>query len=353
MARFQVDDRVTLGICGSAIPYQQCHKLAKSRHLAGYYDLSTLACYRRAWLEGRKPGALLAYLSFRRDLGYPVNVHGQAALLDVIAGMSVRDWLAALNLLAETSADLSTPASIPWLVRQILGHELYLSPPLAAWLLRHAARRGNSSHYGSGLARIETDQLAWREAFKNYLSERLGSICVVGNAGTLAGSRQGAWIDGHSCVIRFNQYASGLSNPADIGERTDVWVRAPGFSPRGLGFSGEWVVVSGPDARYRLTNWRHLAPLLRREQPVLTVPITVWRSLVGHLHAPPSAGLLILAWLRALLGSLKGVSVIGFSTTMDKPACYHHALPDQSAVNRHRWNLEQLILEKWSGLDGA
>ena len=50
----------------------------------------------------------------------------------------------------------------------------------------------------------------------------------------------------------------------------------------------------GPAMEYKLQNWSAVQPLLQQGSKLLTVPLTVWRTCVQQLQAPPSAGVLML-----------------------------------------------------------
>jgi hypothetical protein len=342
-----MDPKPVLEECSGGISPSRCRGLAKARHEIGCYDRATLACFRLAWLSGDQPFDLMAYLAFRRDLGYPLNVRGRKALLSALPRMGTRGWLMGLNLLAEVG-DLPTGWLLtPWWLRQLVARAVYPSPALSSVAGSRRLISMCSSLELSALACVETEQAQWRESFENYLRGCTGRICVVGNAGTLLGSGLGGWIDGHDCVIRFNQFSGAISKAKDIGTRTDVWVRAPGFIPTDLTFTGRWLVMSGPDMRYRLTNWRLMLPYLRNGGRVLTVPIGYWRDLVETLGAPPTAGLLMIAWLRAILGGVSEVSVVGIDIKKSRKARYHHALPRHSAFKRHNWAIERGLLAEW------
>ena len=51
-----------------------------------------------------------------------------------------------------------------------------------------------------------------------------GTCAVVGSSGGLTGSLQGAAIDAHDAVYRFNTAPTGGPYHADVGNRTSVWV---------------------------------------------------------------------------------------------------------------------------------
>ncbi len=162
----------------------------------------------------------------------------------------------------------------------------------------------------------------------------------------------GEKIDAHEIVVRFNRYRSDRSRPEDTGQRTDVWVRAPDLrhadSPDNP--AAEWIVLSGPDIRYQLADWTPLVPHIEAGRRMLTVPLVTWHALVKELHAPPSAGILLLAWIIELTGSTAGITAVGFQSA-DSPIGvrqpYHHALPRQRPGHRHNWAGERALLSRW------
>lgn len=327
------------------MPVSACRDLARQRHAEGLYDADTLACFRQALRLGRSPADLVAYLSFRRDRGHPLNRRHVPFLRRAMRWLGPRAWLEAWGLLAESAQVLPR---LPMHFWPLAAHLSVFSPPLAA-------RRGGSAPdaFGRGLLALVQTQEAQRAAFARFLASQ-ARVCVVGNAGQLQGADLGAQVDAHDCVIRFNQYTSPHSMQKDRGSKADVWVRAPGFSPQEICFSGAWGVVTGPDLRYRLTDWRLFRPLIEANVPLLTVPLPVWRELVQMLSAPPSAGLLFLAWLRMLRKEgLQGISLVGFQRGPHRGAGYHHALPKQAPGRRHNWHRERELLAEWASCDGA
>ncbi|MCP5279516.1 MAG: glycosyltransferase family 29 protein [Thiobacillus sp.] len=335
-----------LGLSGW--PLRQCREWAARRRHDGQYDFATLAGFREAWRKSRQAGDLVAYLAFRRDLGLPLHRHHLPLLLAVLPRLGPRAWLEAFNLIEEAMGRGHPP---PIHLGPLKRRLCEVSPPLAALLADSAFVR--KSPFLSAMARLDREQEVRRAAFAAHLRS-VPSLCVVGNHSGLIGSGLGAAIDAHACVVRFNQYRGPGSDLADLGERTDVWVRMPGVAREQIDFRGGWVVISGPDLRYRLSNWHAARDLLERNVPMLTVPLDVWRDLVAELAAPPSAGLLFLAWLRRLLPhGLRGVGLAGFQRASDKEGAYHHAVVGKQAGHRHDWPLERALLEDWTQEGGA
>ena len=101
----------------------------------------------------------------------------------------------------------------------------------------------------------------------------------------------------------------------------------------------------GPAMEYKLQNWSAVQPLLQQGSKLLTVPLTVWRTCVQQLQAPPSAGVLMLCWLQELLGGrLAGVRVAGVGG--HKPGQPYATLnAQQGRISRHDWLAEQFWLD--------
>ena len=337
--------RITCG-AGRASPAWASYWLGQQRRRKGRYDAFTLVCLRQAWR--RQPGlrTLLAYLGCRRAYGYPPSAPLLEKLARLTPGAGGLDLHRAVNLLLEGGQTVprGTVAG-PAALRALAAH----SPPLAQAL----ARSGHPLDVTTrALASLQGLQAPWRQAFADTLAAARGSICVAGNAGTLADTGCGPLIDAHRCVARFNRYHSSRSRRQDCGERIDVWVRSPELAGTDLPVPcpAEWLVLSGCDVRYQLYHWQWLVPLLASGCKVLTVPATIWCRLVRVLHAPPSAGILLLAWLVELQGEAGGISIAGFQSDR-QPAhatrLYHHALPSQRAGPRHNWPGELELLRRW------
>jgi hypothetical protein len=289
--------------------------VAQRRRTAGWYDARTLALFRLSWLRRRNVAALLGYLMFRRDLGLNLPRYYVPLLAQGLQRLHRRKKRMALDLLAEVGG----------------------SP------LDHAA----DQHLSEAQTNIRTMQASWREEFAQWLQQQgAGGICVVGNGGKLLGAGLGLMIDEQAVVVRFNLFRGSASTSADIGERVDVWVTAPGFDgavPKGV----QWVVVTGPDMAFKLRDWLRFEGHLRTGAKVLTVPLEPWRALVVQIQAPPSAGLLFLAWVRTMMGTWAHVQTVGFGGLTAVGVPYHHADANHPPASRHHWSAERTVLQCW------
>jgi hypothetical protein len=310
---------------------------AKRRRSLGYYDNRTLSMFYLHWRRRGTKGALFRYLLFRRDLGLPLSEKKSTRLLESSGFLrSGYKFLTLAMLLESRVADVSVATSV-----QVERGGRRMAP-LASL---EKINLGSTGH--PWLASIEHKQEQWRQSFKTQILEA-ARICVVGNSYWLNGAGLGEQIDANDLVIRFNRFSGPASATADLGQRLDVWSTSPGLAvapPDAV----PWVIVTGPDVRYRLQSWERFQARLEHGKPVLTIPLLQWRELVGRLSAPPSAGLLILAWIRAIRGSWHGIQVTGFGGAVSGLNNYHHADPGYGAASRHNWAEEEKVLFEWQG----
>ncbi len=302
--------------------------IARRRRASGFYDGRTLALFAAVWRRRGSASALLEYALFRRDLGRPLPKRWQAPFFAALNNLRPASRRLAMALLSE-----STPEQ----VFAVVGHHME-SP---ACYLTQCGDTGPD-----WLARLQEQQQAWRDSFAQQLRQAEEGICVVGNSGSLSGSGLGNYIDSHSLVVRFNLFSGPKSEAIDLGNHLDIWVGAPGFSGQPP-HEVSWVISTGPDMRFRRQNWAPLKNRLERDLPVLTVPLTIWRELVSDCLAPPSAGILVLAWIRDLLGSWNGVATVAIGVPPSSFTSHHHVVPKQLPFDRHSWEKERELLNRW------
>ncbi len=305
--------------------------LAARRRAAGRYDRETLRLRWRAALVGG-PAEALALARCRHDLGLPSGGHERRALRAALPRLSAHARGQAIALLARGGPDAL--AGLP-----------------AAWLEAAAARwPGVAEVLGRPHPLADT---ARRQAFVDWVRARAaaGGHLVVGNAGVLAGRGLGPRIDAAAVVWRFNRWQGGAASPTDQGRRCEVWVVSPDVHdatpPPGL----RWAVVSGADPRFTVGDWRLAERLAAQGVAVLTVPLPVWRRCVRHLAAPPSAGVLVLAWLAGLAADpddpWRGVSSVGVAEPALPGSAYHLARTGARPGRRHDWPAERAWVDRW------
>lgn len=312
---------------------------ARSLRREGRYDRDTLRLFADAVRGGsfNQSYRVLAYLQFLRDLGRLPPRSWLLRLLDRFDHLSLAQRQGVLRLVAE-----SWPERLPTLAMQAA--DLAGLPPGVAGQM--------PSCETWPLAIIDAMQLHWRTEFSTWVESHRHArgICVVGNAASVGGQRLGDGIDAHGAVVRFNHFSQAAEHAQDVGSRLDVWVLSPGYRgpvPRTV----KWVVMTGPDVRYTLRNWRLVLPLLEQGARILTVPLPIWRSLVNELRAPPSSGVLLLAWLREMggLDGWKGLTTVGIGSGLSVTGSYHLGIKGHKADSRHHWSAESLQVTKWAG----
>lgn len=317
---------------------------ARQARKQGAYQKQSLQYFARAWQLSGHIDDLLAYALFRRDLGKALPKRWCGLVKDNLQSLSPQRRLLAVNLLLESDTGCADVA----LFRALPAPQTIQMPAILFYLSEIAGH--GLECWQQKLADIFARQDQWRNAFQAKLAiqARQQGICVVGNAGCMRGSLLGEVIDQQSCVVRFNVFSSAQTDGADMGYKHDVWVVTPGFKSGQVpaDFSGD-IVLTGPDMQYRLLDWSGMQVFRDHDLPLLTVPLAVWRVMVRELAAPPSAGLLFLAWLKSLLGSWHGVSVAGFGALADNDAVYHHTNAKHQPSSRHNWAGEAVILRRW------
>jgi len=315
----------------------------RARHARkkGDYRRQSARHFLRAWQLSGHIDDLLSYALFRRDLGDALPRRWCADIHHELSQLSPKRRLLAANLLLEVQASCSKTLSLPPL-------ETIQSPAGLFCINRQAP--GILTSEQSGLLEVFERQDEWRTYFRRKLIEqsRQKGVCVVGNAGVMLNSALGDIIDQCGCVVRFNTFSSEQTNTSDMGQKHDLWVVTPGFCAQNIPatFSGN-VVLTGPDMQYRMLDWSGVKVFREQGLPLLTVPLPVWKAMVRELAAPPSAGILFLAWLKNLLGSWAGVSVAGFSALTAAKTDYHYTDRKHRASSRHNWVGESVILRRW------
>ncbi|MEZ5536435.1 MAG: glycosyltransferase family 29 protein [Thiolinea sp.] len=323
--------------------YWWCYFRGRRARKAGCYRRETMRYFFRAWKLSGSIDDLLAYALFRRDLGYRLPNRWVSSFGHEIHLLKPGRQILAVALLLESTE------SCPEFLQQRL--PFFSGAVQLPAVLSCLHKNGVSLDSMQLLLRQAHDQQQqWRDAFREGLLKQLaaGGVCVVGNAGNMRRALLGDIIDQHGCVIRFNQFSSPEADGSDLGRKLDAWVVTPNFQITVLpeSFSGV-VILTGPDVRFRLLNWSGVSAVLKNNLTLLTVPLPVWRALVRELAAPPSAGMLLLAWLKDLLGSWSGVSVAGFGALSDTKSDYHYTNSKHKAFTRHNWAAESVTLRRW------
>lgn len=190
---------------------------------------------------------------------------------------------------------------------------------------------------------VRRSQIDWRDSFIKCIREsvKAGGICVVGNSSSLCGQRLGTSIDSRALVVRFNRCNGAAVE--DLGAKLDVWMAAPGYDGP-IANPSQFLVLSSVESHWVLRDWSKFRCLIEQGLPILTVPRCVWREAVEAVKAPPSAGFLLLGWLRRILGGWKGVSIAGIATPGPR---YHQAGTQYPPARHHNFEAEAKNVERY------
>lgn len=188
------------------------------------------------------------------------------------------------------------------------------------------------------------------DLFGDMVRASAGSIAVVGNSPALLEQENGAEIDDHDIVIRFNNYQLAPKWIKSTGRKTTIWVHRNGYAwlwRRDREFF-DLSILPGRAGFYRTLNGQDLIlDHSLRGQKCDFIPHSIYhRLLCDHAIGAPSMGLLCLNWLHQILEGLEQTSLYGFRM-LDQSKFQTLQYFDQGhriAKNRHNWRAEYAAL---------
>ncbi len=310
----------------------------------GRYNRYMLAAAFGAWKFSSTRHNLVRWALIRRDFGWPVSQRIAKRLIENLPKIRYRDRLQSISLVAEKYPQYleNVPQAL-----------------LRETTLRFPALYGLASFYENNndtLKLIGRMQSEWRQVFADAVCAAVSNagLAVVGNAAELLTTQLETKIDMCDLVVRFNHYGRGAELQACVGSKTDVWVMSPAYRGAAPTCTPKWIVVSGPAMEYKLRDWGVIQKLIDQGSKVLTVPLNIWAGCVQQLEAPPSAGVLVLYWLKSILKSIlksnyQSIFVAGVGMYY-KTGAYHLMDKRYTPVSRHNWLAESAWLDQWSEL---
>ena len=339
-----------LWFAATPLPWQVCSFFANNRRKQGKYDKITLLYFYLAWKKSAQLTRLIEYLKFRRDLGYKLPKRFVKVLSENLSFQTTTQQRLIINWLAETSNEnLLTLHSVLDKNLSILKVHSQHSPSAAVIMSKYC------KNVKMQLVELKNDQIFFKKKFSEYIQLHHKDVLAVGNASTSNDPNINSIVNNAKVIIRFNHYKASLGTDlCDDSNREDckvnIWVQSSDFKVKNNNIKEEnplWVVISGPDIIFQLKNWDHIESLLQEKHKVITPPLYIWRELVHKLEAPPSSGILMLAWLKDILGGVSDINAIGFQNKALKNQPYHRLLSKHKANSRHNWDNEKLLLNEW------
>jgi Glycosyltransferase family 29 (sialyltransferase) len=209
----------------------------------------------------------------------------------------------------------------------------------AGWQNSQFMRRGSEQY---------RNIIRHRVSFRQMLMENKDSFCVVGNGPSEIGSGNGAVIDRHAVVIRFNRY--DLSRRDDYGTKQSVWVRVPNAEAQADHIhSNDFLILASNNFEYkRADSDRYLLDAHLLDKCYTTIPPQVFRDLIDELGCLPSTGLAMLYWIYTIVGHIPKERVFGFSHIGDHQDFRSHYYKD--SIDRkhhiHAWEKEIELINR-------
>lgn len=299
------------------------HAQIQSRQ--GNYNIATLQAFRAVWLHSKTGSDYLAYLVFRRALGYPLTLRKAAVLQHYLhLPLLIRYWHGLYGHRARQSLNL-------------LAEYHYLSQGSAS------DTPGVLRQFRQTIQHLRQQQHHWQQSFQQWL-QGLARVQLVGNSPKLQHSQLGAFIDTADAVVRFNNCFSQHSNAADAGNKCHIWVMAPDYRNQPPATT-QWCLLSGPNMLWWQQNWPKW--FNSAQVKVISIPLAHWRILVRQLAAPPSAGLLTASFIDSQVNQQSVLQLAGFGYNPAQEQQYHYVAPKHKAVSRHNWQAEYQLLQQW------
>lgn len=183
---------------------------------------------------------------------------------------------------------------------------------------------------------------------EDVLRERLGdparSCAVVGNSSCEMGRGNGARIDAHGDVVRFNRFRTDPPFDRDYGAKTTVLVRAGNDRPEiGVNIPPRTLIlISSGSIAYRGRAWQ-ASRRLQEQGHILTVfPPLFHAELSRKLVASPSSGLSFVYLMKALRGTLRRQDYFGFAFVdqIGEQAKSAHYFEQVKPSTMHKWDKE-------------
>jgi len=309
-----------------------------NRRKKGNYSKEMIFSFEKAILYLPDSGSFyVAYTLAKRDKGFLLDKESINRIVVNFSSLSDFKKKIVISLILEVDKSYEFSKKIAW---KDIVKASFLSPSIS-YLLQSKKFPLTSDQLI--LSEIYANNDRWTNEFKELVLANRSNICVVGNAGSLVTKELGSLIDSHSFVIRFNQYCK---KKRECGKKIDAWVKSPSLiiSDDFPDNRASWTILSGPMIMHTFSDWSGVILDVKFGVKLIFPPLCVWRSLVNQLSAPPSAGILMIAWLISILDDPKYLSIAGFDS---KNTQYHHASSYYKLGCRHNWGGERSLLKVW------
>ena len=261
---------------------------------------------------------------------FPEHTGLRALMISILGEMDRLDLMAPLNLDE----------------RQVLRPAALRNLPLA----RHLVRQGRDEPDLAARAALLEEFERGREQLLAILGDPAVRVAVVGNSPVELGRGQGAVIDGHDVVLRFNDFDVRPPFDADYGRRTDIVCQTYPIGERMDGRTGLDDALWLQRHAFNLFNPRDWSPVLAmhaRGRRFAYLPREAFLAAAREIEATPSAGFCIAHYMKGLRGRISRENFFGFSFVDQlEPGPAAHYFDGQPAARIHDWRREALAFEQ-------
>lgn len=188
-----------------------------------------------------------------------------------------------------------------------------------------------------------------RNKIESLIRNSKTNIKTIGNSPNQRGIKKGKSINNADLVIRFNSFDTSLSRRADVGVKTDIWVKSPSFEEveRKSLSSIKSVIITGTNHLDRSPSaYDFFYDFYKNKIPATNVPQDIYQTLSRQISSPPSGGIQILFWLKELNGRINSGNIYGFSLDKKNALKGPNGEVNQKAKYSHNWDKEIEIIKK-------
>lgn len=187
-----------------------------------------------------------------------------------------------------------------------------------------------------------------RLVIEELMTKHKSSIKAIGNSPNQRGIKKGKEINSSSLVIRFNSFDTSLKRRADVGFKTDIWVKSPSFEEveRKNLHSIKSVIITGTNHLDRSPSaYDFFYDFYKNKIPCSIIPQEIYHELSKKISSPPSGGIQVLYWLKEVNGRLKENSIYGFSLDKTDALKGPNGESNQKIRYSHNWDKEIEIIK--------
>lgn len=187
-----------------------------------------------------------------------------------------------------------------------------------------------------------------REKIESDITRNKKNIKTIGNSPNQRGIKKGKEINSSNLVIRFNSYDTSLTRRADIGFKTDIWVKSPSFEEveRKPLTSIKSVIITGTNHLDRSPSaYDFFYDFYKNNIPATNIPQDLYHALSKKISSPPSGGMQVLYWIKELNGRLDISNIHGFSLDKDNALKGPNGEVNQKIKYSHNWEKEINIIK--------